>query len=292
MSELPIHEQKLQLLEQILAQANRAHEMDERESMTVMTLDEATEYWDRLAPDAKNAQVILNQIEAECYIRRSERIAQEPASEGGRPRGSKTVSPGEKVSKIEKSERSRMRVVGKQSAAARQYVETERKANRPVTRKGIVRHVQKVAAPRQIKKVEPTQPKTERPGHEHLATLAKVADGKRRTDQELERVVGNVLNYLKWFYLVPWVVIDRTSVGTTFTIDQELMDICEGKAPRPVLNGFSIRGFLKHLRSEIIRRRKENNDERYRRKWSVDSTLMVEQTAILDWIEAELDRVP
>ena len=67
-----------------------------------------------------------------------------------------------------------------------------------------------------------------------------------------------------------------------------LLDWIEGELDRvPV----SRRGGLTHLRTEIIRRRTANHEERGRRRWSSDRTLMVEQTRLLDWIEAELDRL-
>jgi len=50
--------------------------------------------------------------------------------------------------------------------------------------------------------------------------------------------------------------------------------------------------FLRNLGGEITRRRKENHDERIKRKWNPADVLKVEQRALLDWIEEQLERVP
>ena len=108
----------------------------------------------------------------------------------------------------------------------------------------------------------------------------------------MARVVGNVLDYLKYLYLIPWLTIDRTREGTVFTIDQELRAICESVHRGPRSMGSPSETSSDICGAEIVRRRKENNDEMGRRRWSTEAILSLEQTALLNWIEIELDRIP
>ena len=92
--------------------------------------------------------------------------------------------------------------------------------------------------------------------------------------------------------MVPWLLITRDDRGTTLTIDAELRAICESRAPRPTLNGQSVHHFLRALRTELTRRRKENHDERAKQKWTNEHVIKLKQSELLDWLETELDRVP
>ena len=168
-------------------------------------------------------------------------------------------------------------------------------AGRTATRKGALRHVKQVTTPKAAALTSMRSTPQIRPAKDQdriLSLLEKVADGKRRKDPELERMVGQVKNFLKWLYLVPWLTIDRTTDGTTFTINQTLRDTCDHWESRPLLEGFSIRDFLKYLRAEILRRRKANHDERRNARWSTQGINSREQTDLLNWIETELDRIP
>jgi hypothetical protein len=51
------------------------------------------------------------------------------------------------------------------------------------------------------------------------------------------------------------------------------------------------RAFLKNLRKEITRRRKENHAQKQQRIWNVENILKLELIDLLDWIEDELDKV-
>jgi hypothetical protein len=307
MTEQSAHEQKRHLIETIYADALRMQGIDERESMTLMTVDEVTEYYDQLVPYTKDAQVILAAVETEIYIRRSERIAREPVSLGGQPtHKSRTLSLVEKVdTPIEKSERSRMRTVGKNAAAAREYVDAEVKANRKATRTGAVRHAQrgKIAPKVRAATAIPTrsreaaqwalaQQRSVAKGREVLQRLETLADGQRRSDAQLHRLVGQVDDFLHRVQLIPWLTIDRTREGTIFTINPGLREHCERESTHPALEGQTIREFLAHLRREIIRRRKANHDEKNQVRWSTTAILSKEQTDLLNWIETYLERIP
>jgi hypothetical protein len=47
----------------------------------------------------------------------------------------------------------------------------------------------------------------------------------------------------------------------------------------------------RHLRAEITRRRKENHDRRGASRWDPVEVNLAEQRALLDWIEAQLDKM-
>jgi hypothetical protein len=115
-----------------------------------------------------------------------------------------------------------------------------------------------------------------------MEALDRVLDGKRRTDSELTRIAPMPgPDFLQRVRLIPWVTVDRTAEGTILHADQPLRDICEGHRPRPTLDGGqSIAEFLRHLRAEIRRRRKENNDEFHKRKWNSELILKREQTGL------------
>jgi hypothetical protein len=98
---------------------------------------------------------------------------------------------------------------------------------------------------------------------------------------------------LRALAMVPWIKINREGNKTvTIHIDEELKAICEGRAPRPEINGWSYRAWFKNLRETIIQRRKENNDARLKKNWSTDQVSKAEQTDLLNWVEKELDKIP
>jgi len=74
-------------------------------------------------------------------------------------------------------------------------------------------------------------------------------------------------------------------------IDHELRDICERRIPRPALGGVSIEHVLANLASEIDRQRKANREKQKTLKWDPEKVRIVEQTRLLDWIEAELQKL-
>jgi len=135
-------------------------------------------------------------------------------------------------------------------------------------------------------------PRRRRALDDTLTALDELADAQAHSDAEIGAVVGDVARFLQRVTLIPWLAVERAHNRTVFKIDDDLRAICEERRPRPDLNSFSVVGFLKNLRAEITRRRKENHDERIKRRWNPDNIVKREQTSMLDWIEAELDRVP
>jgi hypothetical protein len=90
---------------------------------------------------------------------------------------------------------------------------------------------------------------------------------------------------------IPWLRRTKTAEGTRFTIDTELREICEGKRPRPQLNGASLAQELRSLRSEIKRRRDERDLRIKRNNWDHLTSHAKFILELMNWIEAELERV-
>jgi hypothetical protein len=124
-----------------------------------------------------------------------------------------------------------------------------------------------------------------------FAEIEKLADGDFHTAREWNKTFPQ--GHSSALSVIPWLTIEWNKENRVkLTVDEELRAICEGRMPRPEINGFSVQAFLRQLRGEITRRRKENHDERMKRRWNPDDILRREQTNLLDWIENELDRVP
>jgi hypothetical protein len=66
-------------------------------------------------------------------------------------------------------------------------------------------------------------------------------------------------------------------------------DSISRRPPRMTL--WRVRVFLRELREEISRRRKENNSQREKRTWNSESVVKLELVKLLDWIENELDKI-
>lgn len=128
--------------------------------------------------------------------------------------------------------------------------------------------------------------------------VEKLANGNQHdpmrvaTHVTLSGIPSNITG-LRALHLIPWLRITGHDNNTvTLEIDQELRGICEARAPRPGLNGFSVTEFYRHLRAEIRRRREANDQARKGKNWSHEGINKLELVKLLDWIESELDRVP
>lgn len=74
--------------------------------------------------------------------------------------------------------------------------------------------------------------------------------------------------------------------------DKVLQALEKEKASPPEASYQSISSYLKELRAEITRRRNSNRDRREKTHWVHTGINRLEQSKLLDWIEAQLDRVP
>lgn len=149
--------------------------------------------------------------------------------------------------------------------------------------------------------VEASQPSNRRIRIRSLSRIydavEKLADGLRHEPPKAAHVtlsgIPTNIGGLRALHLIPWLIITRHDDNTvTLEIDQELRAICEARAPRPELNGWSYRAWSKNLRKTITQKRKENHDERMRKSWQPENIVLRKQTELLNWIEEELDRLP
>jgi hypothetical protein len=127
--------------------------------------------------------------------------------------------------------------------------------------------------------------------------LEKLADGSPHEPRKAAHVtlsgIPTNIDGLRALHLIPWLKITRHDDNTvTLAIDQELRAICEARAPRPELNGWSYRAWSRNLRVTITQKRKENHDERMKKRWDPEAVVTRRQTELLDWIENELDKIP
>lgn len=296
------------LIEQAWMNMQEAKAIHVQPSLATLTKQKAAEWFAATMLKVTDIKTIAGVLYITLSTLHGEMILAEGDRRGGNQKRDHATSKVDESSTLiqqHKDERSKVRALAKHKTAVNDYMEAEIKAKRAPTRHGALVHIGKVsyvpvaktgrapqtsARPKAPVVAQPNSADTVRARIYPL--VEKVADGQRHPDRELERIVGDVLNFLKYVYLIDWLTIDRTREGTVFTIDQALRDICEGRVPRPSLEGFTWRGFLTHLRAEIARRRKENADAFRAVRWQPDEIDKRQQSNLLDWIERELSRIP
>jgi hypothetical protein len=289
---------KARLIGEALATLRGAHAIDERE-----TLDPGAwvAWYDATLPNVRDIKTLAHAMDIELSLRRGQRVAEEGERRGGDQRSK--LTPGVSLKPSEWKRRSEDHTLHKARPLVENYRQQEIEAGRTPTRKAALRVARPrpdaPAASRKATQFHVGQLKAQQRAGGILAALTAVADGTHYTDAALRRAIRHhatleVAEFLKSVRLIPWLAITRDDRGTTFTIDEDLRDICDGRRPRPTLveGGQSLADFLHHLRAEIRRRRKENHDEFRKRKWNSELIHKGEQTAILDWIEEQLDRLP
>lgn len=111
--------------------------------------------------------------------------------------------------------------------------------------------------------------------------LRFVALGTPLSYRELGAAVGlrrdAVDLFLSRCKVIPWLLVENADGGRmTFSVDQELKDLCDLHRSRRGLGGVSVAAFFANLRIEIRRQR-------------CDGRLAPNE--ILDLVEAELDKV-
>lgn len=285
--------QKAYLIQDALATLRTANQIDERDDLTTASF---LEWYDRTIPGVKDIKILAGAMEIELGRRRGEQILQEGEQRGG---DTKVSSVDTLLSDAMKVQRSKDRALATAPKAVQAFVQREVKAGRVPAVNGAVRMARIATAcrgPKGDRRTIDGPQNRKQATHNHiLAVLTQVADGTRRTMPLLTKLTGFrdvETSFLERIRLIPWLRIDRTADGLAFHIDEPLRAICEGRLPRPTLSYQSTDQFLRNLRAEITRRRKENHDELLKRRWNSELILKREQTSLLDWIEQELDRVP
>jgi hypothetical protein len=305
--EIAPHDAKRNLIETALSKLQDARDIDERDSLKV---ENWIDWYDRTIPLVTEIKIIAGAMEVELSKRRGMRLETQPEQLFQR------VTPGVTLSVSERKARSKDRALGRNPAAVDDYIKTEAHARRVPTRKGALRHVKGLAGrpasrPKSRRPSRPVRATPSTPSNESatnawigaqaraamwaaraLDALDTIADGERRTDPELSQAIGfEVEDYLRRVRLIPWLSLDRLPEGTVFTIQEELRAICDGRMARPDLEGGSVKAFLTHVRSEIIRRRQENLDGFQKAGWSTNTIFVREHSDLLDWIEEQLNGV-
>jgi hypothetical protein len=281
-------DEKAALINQALDTLRAADALDERDD-----LDRANwlAWYDATIPRVRNIKVLAGAMEVELHRRRGEQILAEEERRGGdQSKVTRCVT----LPRAATSQRSRDRALATQPARVAAYVQHQAATGSIPSVRGAERAVKTMRPPIERKQSQfaGRQTVVRQKTDTVLAKIDAIADGQRRTDAELIAMGFNVETFLPHVRLIPWLAIDRTVAGTTFVIDQELRAICDGRMPRPILGHQSIRAYLEELRTEIVRRRKENHDEFRKRKWNSELILKREQSALLDWIEEQLLKVP
>ena len=283
---------KAHLIQEALQTLQTAHQIDERDDLTAASF---LEWYDCTIPDVRDIKILAGAMEIELARRRGERIAKEGERRGGDTKVNQCVT---LVSDLEKSRRSQERALAAEPDAVRAFVQREVKAGKMPSMRGAVgvaRAARATAAPHRLtKKAEAEQVRQHHQEEQTIAAILKLTDGRRRTEAQIATLTGHqtAAFFLQRIRLIPWLRLDRTPEGLVFHVDEELRAICEGRRPRPQLSYQSIDQFLRDLRAELTRRRKENHDEFQKRRWNSELILKREQTTLLDWIEQQLDRVP
>ncbi len=282
---------KARLIEDALQTLRASHQIDERDDLSAASF---LEWYDRTIPDVRDIKILAGAMEIELARRRGEKILQEEERRGG---NTKVSAADTLLSNATKVQRSKERAIATAPEAVTAFIARERVAGRVPTIRaaaGVARAARATAAPlRRIKQAEALQARQSETNEQLFAAVAKVADGRRRTDAQVATITGyNPQFFLARIRLIPWLRIDRTPEGLTFHVDAPLRAICDEQLPRPELAYRSINHFLRELRAEITRRRKENHDEFQKRRWNSELILKREQTSLLDWIEQQLDQVP
>ena len=273
--------------------------------------EEMVRFAQHMLADVRDAAFISAALETKWAQLRADLIAAEGERRGGDQKSTEKikVSPALTLIPAERTARKEIRPLAGQSELVDEYIKKAKETKTLPTKTGAVRYVRTRVEPPARRTVTTPAPsraeiqfrvaqvKSQRRADTILAALDTVADGTHYSDAALRRAIRRhgpheIQFFLQAIRLIPWLTITRDDTGTTFTIDHELRDICDGRAPRPPLEGQSIRDFLRSLRAEITRRRKENHDEYNKRKWRVTEVRTREQTLLLNWIEEQLDRVP
>jgi hypothetical protein len=292
----PAAYEKARLIHEAHESLRAADLIDERDDLNEASW---TDWYDHTIPEVRDIKIVAGAMEVELARRRGEIIIKQGEQRGRDRSGKKSEvsDPDTSLSNAVRLQRSRDRALALESAAVSAYVKGEAKAARVPSVHGAVRVATlakaNMASKRKIQQFEQAQKVAEQSKTDIIAILGRLADGVRRSDPEITKIARMAPEYfLSRVRLIPWLTIDRTIEGTVFQIDEPLHAICESNRPRPELEFKSISGYLKELRAEIMRRRKNNHDEFMKRRWESLPISKREQTELLDWIQQQFDRLP
>lgn len=290
---------KAALIREALETLRAAHHIDERDDLDAGSF---LEWYDRTIPNVRDIKILAGAMEVELAKRRGLRILAEGDRRKRPDAVTKVVTKSAPLSGPVRRQRFEERALGTHPHVVDAFVQQQANAGCAPTVHAAVRAAQAAQvtstppraaiSSRKVSQFQARQTRVQATNKDLLATLDHVADGLRRSDVVLAKMTGDVPQFLQRVRLVPWLTIDRTTDGTVFRIDAWLRAICDGAAPRPELSYGSVDTFLRSLRDDITRKRKENHDERQKARWNSQLILTRVQSDLLDWIEEQLDRVP
>jgi len=275
-----------------------AHAIDERETLGA---EEWVAWYDATIPAVVDIKDLAGAMEIELGIRRGERLLAAGDERGGDRKSAAAQIKVEQCTTLiqsEKDMRTGDRLLARHAPAVRQYVQHSVARGRRPTRRGALRIARAAAPPVDHRRRGFQSTRARVAGRVgRVRALLEELDGEaRHSDRELARAARRAkvdLEKVLWACrLIPWLDVDRDESGTRIRIDRELQALCDGRRSRPELQGWSLKTFLSNLRTEIVRRRKENNDARIGKNWNHEGILRREQSNLLDWIEKELTRIP
>jgi hypothetical protein len=287
---------KRRLIQAAHDQLVSAKEIDERETLAD---SDAFAWYDEVLPHVVDIEMIARALYLELSIRQGELIGEEGEQRGGDVKSLDAKNQSVAVphfDNAEKISRKENRLLASEKSAVRAYARNAIQQGKAPTRRGALRvaHLSKgsrspVTKQKQVKKKHST-PHAVSGLYQAFDKL--MAEDRPLSDSEIHALTSMSSDYLRMVSAyIPWLRRTKTTAGTHFSVDQELREICEGKRPRPQLNGASLAQELRMLRSEIDRRRKERDLYIRKTNWDHLTSHAKFIIELMNWIERELERV-
>jgi hypothetical protein len=287
-------DEKTRLIHEALATLRAADDIDEH---VTLASSEWLAWCDAVLPSVRDIETLAAAMRLKLSVERGKRLTTDGEQRGGDQKsGIKGTKRVPLISDAVRVRRWRDRQLATHEETVNDYIRAAATAQRKPTENGALRA---------IKTTHSLTSRRERMGQERTASWAQkilaaveaLADGQPRSREQIVRVLERhetqrLEEFLRTIHFIPWLAVTRTAAGYVLQIDPLLRALCEGLAPRPALpDGQPVYVFLRHLRSEITRRRKENNEGYRKLKWNTEASLKKDMHALLNWIEDELTKV-
>jgi len=302
MSAEPLHvaneaDPKRALIAEALSELRNANEIDERES----AVENWAAWYDDVIGNVTSLEQLAGAMRVELFRRHGEgSLAKQEGKNQSRSKGRLLASrPAEGLAPSLPKVRLRYgaRIIGNHPNAVKKYI------RKTVSRDEVPSVAGALRAIRTSNKGHGAKADRRMGGSKSLAliydTLERLADGEWH-ELKISGEHGTSVTIpgmpihiavLRAVHLIPWLKITGDGNRIKLEIDEGLRAMCEARAPRPELNGWSLRAWTCNLRVMITQRRKENHDERMKKRWQPEEVVRRKQTELLDWIENELDKV-
>jgi len=274
------------------------HLIDERETLADA---DALAWYDAVLPQATDIKLIAGALEIELSIRRGKLVEQEGELRGGdagnQYEQKSKSDPVSHFSSAERARRKKDRLLASQETVVRTYTANAIKQGKTPTKRGAL-------CTAYMTRGRGSRVRAVKPGHRQQKSSALnegrlyqaldklAAQDRSLSESEIHALTGMSADHLYHVTAhIPWVRRTKSADGLQYTIDTDLREICEGKRPRPQLNGASLSQQLRSLQSEITRRRKERDIYVRRNNWDHLTSHAKFIIELMNWIESELERV-